>query len=89
VTWLDDLNVALNLTTATLAVRFNGVSGSASFAGAGTFNITNAAAGLFTYTFAASDVAVAGTWRLQFIATYSDTTKQFSDPIDLEVLAAL
>jgi hypothetical protein len=89
VTWIDDSNTALNLTTATLSVRFSGVGSSASFTGAGAFNITNAAGGLFTYTFASSDVSVAGTWQLQFIATYSDTTKQFSDPVPFEVLADL
>lgn len=89
VTWLDDLNTALNLSTATLSVRFGGVGSSASFTGTGTFNVTNAASGLFTYTFSAADVAAAGTWQLQFLATYSDTTKQFSDPVPLEILAAL
>jgi hypothetical protein len=89
VTFLDDSNTALNLTTATLSVRFGGVGTSVSFTGAGTFNITNATAGLFTYTFAAGDVANPGSWNLQFIATYGDGTKQFSDPVPLEILADL
>lgn len=88
-TFLDDSNTALNLTTATLSVRFGGVGTSQSFTGAGTFNITNATSGLFTYTFASTDVANPGTWQLQFLATYGDGTKQFSDPIPLEILADL
>jgi hypothetical protein len=89
VTFLDDSGAALNLTGATLSVRFSGVSGSASFLGGGSFSITNAAAGLFTYTLVAGDVATPGTWQLQFKATYGDATVSFSDPIPLEVLADL
>jgi hypothetical protein len=89
VTFLDDSNTALNLTTATLSVRFGGVGTSQSFTGAGTFNITNAASGSFTYTFASTDVANPGSWQLQFVATYGDSTKQFSDPVPLEILADL
>lgn len=89
VTWLDDSNTALNLSGATLTVRFAGVAGSQSFTGAGSFSVTNATAGQFTYTLASTDVATPGSWQLQFVATYSDTTKQFSDPIPLEVLADL
>lgn len=89
VTWLDDSSTALNLTNATLSVRFSGVGTSTSFAGAGSFTITSAVAGQFTYTFASTDVANPGTWQLQFLATYGDGTKQFSDPFPLEVLADL
>lgn len=89
VTFLDDSNTALSLLTATLSVRFGGIGTSQSFTGAGTFLITNAASGLFTYTFASTDVATPGSWQLQFIATYGDGSKQFSDPVPLEILADL
>lgn len=89
VTWQDDSGAALDLTTATLTVRFSGVAGSTGFNGTGTFNITSAATGKFTYTLSATDVAVAGTWNLQFIATYGDGTKQFSDPVPLSIAVDL
>lgn len=89
VTWLDDSNVALDLTGATLSVRFAGQGGSLSFAGTGTFNVTSASTGQFTYTLAGTDVATPGTWQLQFTATYVDSTKEMSDPVPLEVLPTL
>ena len=89
VTWLDDSNNALNLTGATLTVRFGGVGSSTSFVGAGSFSITSPSAGQFTYTFAGTDVAAPGSWQLQFKATYLDTTFQLSDPFPLEILADL
>lgn len=89
VTWQDDLGVAVDLTGATLVVRFGGVAGSTSFTGTGTFNVLSALAGTFTYTLSTADIGTPGTWRLQFTATYVDGTKLFADPIDLEVLADL
>lgn len=89
VTWVDDSNVALDLTGATLSVRFGGVGTSASFAGTGVFSVTSPTGGLFTYTMSADDVATAGTWQLQFLATYADTTKTYSDPMPLEILPNL
>lgn len=89
VTWLDDSNTALNLTGATLSVRFSGVGTSTSFAGGGSFSITSSVGGQFTYTFVSADVAAPGTWQLQFLATYGDGSKQYSDPLPLEVLADL
>lgn len=89
VTWLDDSNVALNLTTAALSVRFGGIGSSTSFLGTGTFNVTSNVLGTFTYTFSALDVAKAGNWQLQFIATYGDGTQQFSDPVPLEIRVVL
>jgi hypothetical protein len=85
VTWSDDSGNALNLTGATLSVRFVPNSGSA-FAGTGTFSVTNAAAGQFTYTFSTSDVATAATYILQFKANYAAGNDQFSDPITIQIL---
>ena len=89
VTWLDDLMAPVNLTGATLTVRFGGVATSATFTGTGTFSVLSAVAGTFTYTLSSADVAAPGTWRLQFVATFGDGSKVLADPIDLEVLAAI
>lgn len=88
-TWTDDANVAVDLTSASITVRFKGMGGAATFTGAGTVNITNAAAGKFTYTFNASDVAAAGNYQLQFKANYGGSDNLFSDPLGLDILAAL
>jgi hypothetical protein len=34
-------------------------------------------------------VGTAGTWQLQFVATYVDTSKTYSDPVPLEILPDL
>lgn len=86
-TFQDDGGNALNLTGGTLSVIIHSVSGAASdTAGAGTFNTTNAALGQATYTWAAADVATAGTYTLIFKVTYSGGVV-ICDPITWQVLA--
>lgn len=76
---------ATDLTGATLSVVFSGPN---RFTGTGTFAVTSATGGLFTYTFSATDVAVAGDYELQFIATYAGKPRYYV-PIGLRILATL
>lgn len=76
---------ATDLTGATMSVVFSGPN---RFTGTGTFNVTNAVAGTFTYTFSSADVAVAGDYELQFIATYGGKPRLYL-PVMLRILPAL
>ena len=83
-TWTDDSNTAINLTGATLAVKFAPNIG-ASFAGTGTFTITTPLAGEFTYQQSSADVASAFTGTLRFTAVIGGDQLS-ADPVLFVVL---
>jgi hypothetical protein len=72
ITWTDGDGDAQDLTGATLTGRIMAQNGETR-AIDGTLAITGAAAGEFTWTYGAADVADDGSFRVQFVATYADT----------------
>jgi hypothetical protein len=93
VTWKDDAGLPIDLTGATINMRYKGDAytgaDGASHQSPNTGTITNAALGQFTFQPAAADLAVAGTYQWQFIATYIDTTVLKSDPITIQIKPAV
>lgn len=84
-TWLVD-NVALDLTGATVTAHFtSAINPSESFAGTGTLTVTSPTAGTLTYKFAATEVAYAGQWLMQFKAVFGDGTVEYSRWVTVEV----
>jgi chitodextrinase len=93
-TWKTDpdpvtgVQAPVNLTGATITVRFVPQDGSAAFTGAGTIVVTNAVLGQGTYTFNASDVATSKAYKLWGKASFADGTVLYSDPVDWLLRAA-
>lgn len=75
---VDSNGVPVNLTGATLNTLItNTQSGGQTFTGAGSWLITNAAAGLATYSWAATDTEAPGQYSLQVIATFSGGIREW------------
>ena len=74
-----------NLVAATLSVFF-AKEGGATTTGAGTFALTAPFYGQFTYSPDATDLSAAGTYAIQFMASFPDTTTQYSDPFNVIVI---
>lgn len=70
IVWLDGEGVALNLTGATITGVIRNQTSLVARAVAGTLAVTDAAAGTFTWTYNAADVASAGTFDVQFTAAF-------------------
>ncbi len=69
----------LNLTGATLSAYIKEANSTDPPAPvSGTLNVVSAVDGTFTWQFGASDIATRGTYEVQFIATFADTTKDRS-----------
>lgn len=69
ITWTQDDDTAQNLTGATLSGTIQNKDGTVT-AIAGTLALSDAANGVFTWTYAAADVATPGRYLVQFKATY-------------------
>lgn len=80
ITFTDDSNKAVNLTGATLTLTIHNLATNSSVAGAGSFVITDAANGVGTYTLDAVDVATAGNYTVQAVATINGKPLK-ADPI--------
>jgi hypothetical protein len=73
ITWLDAEGDPQDLTGATLTGRLlNRATGTAA-AMTGTLTVITPLAGIFDWAYGATDVATAGVFDAQFIATYADT----------------
>jgi hypothetical protein len=70
ITWADDAGVALNLSGATITGKIRASDGTSRNI-AGALSITNAASGIFTWDYAAGDVATAGLFAVQFTAAFA------------------
>ena len=86
-TWQDDTGNPVDLTAATITGKIAPPSG-ASVALKNTPAIITANIGRFNYSVAANEVAVAGTYMVQFIATFPTTDPLYSDPISIDFVAA-
>lgn len=70
ITWTDDAGNAEDLTGATLTGYIKQSGAVRPIDGA--LDIVTAAAGVFTWTYGADDVATVGECNVQFVATFSD-----------------
>ena len=87
-TWLDDSKTAINLSGATVTLRFS-LYGGSGYAMQGTVTVTGAAAGQFTYVPNANDFAAPGNYVVQARAVYGDGTIIEADLLYLTVNAAV
>lgn len=71
VTWLRGDGTPENLTGATLSGKIRNEAGVTRVI-VGALTVTDAAAGKFTWDYAAGDVATAGTFSVQFTATFAE-----------------
>jgi len=80
ITWKDEDDDVVDLTDATITgkMRVHDASAAATDIGGGgddgTLAVTDATAGEFTWTYGANNIGTVGTFNVQFIATYSDTS---------------
>lgn len=74
ITWKDERGNAVVLTGATITGSKRDHDGTAITAIDGTLALSDGANGVFTWTYGTNDIAVAGSYVVQFYATYSDTT---------------
>ena len=71
ITWTDDNGTPLDLSGATITARIRNTTSNQAAASDGTFTIVTAASGVFRWDYSAADVATAGSFEVQFTATYS------------------
>lgn len=72
ITWQDADGDPLNLTGATLSGRRLNLDTETAAALDGALSIVDGEAGVFAWAYGDSDVATAGAFRVQFVATYGD-----------------
>lgn len=76
ITWLDTEGQAVDLTGATMTGRIVPPRGGGPARDvAGALDVVDAEGGVFRWTYDAADVETAGTYQVQFAATYGDATK--------------
>jgi hypothetical protein len=77
ITWKDERGQAVDLTGATITGKKHPHNDSSTVVAIdGTLSVTNATGGIFTWTYGAVDIGTVGSFLVQFIATYADTTKE-------------
>lgn len=70
ITWVDGDGDPLNLTGATVTARLLDLATGQARAATGTLEVLDAEAGLFSWAYGVNDVATAGAFSVQFIASY-------------------
>lgn len=73
ITWADGDGDPLNLTGATITARLLDLATGQARAATGTLEVLDAEAGLFSWVYGAEDVATAGAFNVQFVATFGAT----------------
>lgn len=89
ITFLDEGASPYDLTGATMSARIKNVSTGTASAATGSFALVTPTSGIFTYTPSSSDIATAGLYKIQFIATYADTTKDKTFVVGMQVYEAI
>lgn len=79
-TFEDDNGNAINLTGATITLKFRNQQTNQDQVGAGTWNILSATGGIAQYSWASADVATAGSYLIYVDVTYSGGKRTF-DPV--------
>ena len=81
ITWKDERGNALVLTGATITAGKRDHDGTTVTAVDGTLALSDGPNGVFTWTYGTNDISTAGTYVVQFFATYADTTieKNFTE----------
>lgn len=70
ITWTDTENEPVDLSGATITGRIRSIPSNAASNIAGTIQVTDGQAGIFMWSYGATDVAAAGNYLVQFVATY-------------------
>ena len=70
INWVDGDGDPLNLTGATITARLLDLATSTARAVTGTLEVLGAEAGLFSWVYGVGDVATAGAYHVQFVATF-------------------
>lgn len=70
ITWTDEDGTALDLSGATITARIRNITSNLTATSDGAFTIVTAASGIFRWDYSAADVATAGSFEVQFTATY-------------------
>jgi hypothetical protein len=86
ITWTDEDGTAVNLTGSTITGYKKANSDGTISALDGALALVTPASGIFSWTYGATDVGTVGTYKVQFIATYGDSTKDKSLAYDWEVI---
>jgi hypothetical protein len=73
ITWADGDGDPLNLTGATITARLLDLATGQARAATGTLEVLDAEAGLFSWAYGVADVATAGAFNVQFVATFGAT----------------
>ena len=84
ITWTDGDGDPLNLIGATLTGRIKSQDGGAAAAITGTLTIVDGEAGIFDWAYGATDVATAGAYHVQFVATYGAAPNTTTDKTIIE-----
>lgn len=90
-TCLDQNGAVINLTGATIVLKFIALSGSLSGTvtnGAGSVTVTNATAGQISYAWVAADTATVGTYQLWVYITVGATKEHSVGPDTLNIVSA-
>jgi len=74
ITWKDERGNAVVLTGATITGSKRDHDGTVITAIDGALAITNGANGIFSWTYGTNDIAIAGSYVVQFLATFGDAT---------------
>ena len=75
ITWTDESGTAVPLTNATVTGYKKSLSTGTAAALDGNLNTTDASNGVFTWTYGSTDVGTVDRYKVQFIATFPDSSK--------------
>jgi hypothetical protein len=70
ITWIDNDNVAFDLTGATITARIKNLTTGVVVESDGEFTVESATAGVFRWDYSTADVSEAGIFEVQFTATF-------------------
>jgi hypothetical protein len=73
ITWTDGDGEVFDLSGATIAVRIRNVVTGVTFVSDGVFTLTSAANGTFRWDYGTNDVQSAGSYEVQFTATFGSS----------------
>jgi hypothetical protein len=87
--WEDTEGNAISLVGATLSARIRDIDAETERLSDGVFTLTNPSAGAFTWKYGEDDLAVAGDFVVELIATYAGGETDISLPIQWRIHPAI